>query len=249
VIDDVRGTLLALRAMYETLEISAPTVAEALVSRVTREKCDVRLERWSRRLLAQAEVDLTVSGREHIVPGKPYVVMSNHASHYDVPILFQAFPGTLRMVAKTELFRIPIFGGALTAAGFVEIDRSNSKRAIASLNAAREHLAKGVSIWIAPEGTRSRTGELGRFKKGGFMLAIDAELPVLPVGIAGSRDVLAAHGRVVRRGARVHVTFRPPVEHPRGENGAAARDALMASVHDEIVRALEDARAHVAGAR
>jgi 1-acyl-sn-glycerol-3-phosphate acyltransferase len=245
----VHGLLLALRAMSETLGISAPTVVDSVRARMSIARGDARLASWSRRLLEQAEVRLSVSGGEHVEPGRAYVVMSNHQSHYDVPVLFQAVPTTLRMVAKTELFKIPVFGRAMTAAGFIEIDRSNRQRAIASLSAARDRLAQGVSIWIAPEGTRSRTGELQPFKKGGFVLALETGLAVLPVGIVGSRDILAADAMVVRPGARVHVAIRPPIppRAPAGDTSPALRDALMAEVREAILAAIAAGRTRLAG--
>src|SRR5688500_16772309 len=115
------GIFLSVRAMYETFAISAPTVVEAARSRVTFDVVESRLARWSRRLLEQADITMTVSGAEHVARGRPYIVMSNHLSLYDVPVLFQALPTTVRMVTKTELFRIPVFGPALKIAGFIEI--------------------------------------------------------------------------------------------------------------------------------
>ncbi len=237
------GAILALRAVYETLAISVPTVADGAFTRETMVRSDERLARWSRRLLEQAEVRLTVEGQQHVEPGRPYVVMSNHASHYDVPVLYQAWPGTMRMVAKTELYRVPLFGRAMTSAGFIEIDRSNRERAIASLKVARQRLAMGISVWIAPEGTRSRTGELKPFKKGGFMLAMETGLAVTPVGIVGSRDILPVGHRWVRVGARVHVTIGRPIAAPvLTAEGNGARDRLMAEVRTAIDAAMARGR-------
>lgn len=226
----MRGKMLALRAMYETLAISAPTVLEALVGRVTLEKCDARLARWSKRLLAQIESELVVTGSEHIGTKESFILMSNHQSHYDIPALMQAFPRSLRMVTKTELFKVPIWGGALRASGFIEVDRKNRVRAIASLRRAKESLDRGISIWIAPEGTRSRTGELLPFKKGGFILAQETGLRILPVGIAGTRAILPAKAADVQRGVRVTVSFGAPIS-VEGD-----RDALITRVRDEILR-------------
>jgi 1-acyl-sn-glycerol-3-phosphate acyltransferase len=240
--DPASGVIVAMRAVYETFAISFPTVLDATLSRMTLEKGNVRLARWSRRLLDQAGVKLTVEGEENVACDKPYVIMSNHASHYDVPILFQAWPGTMRMVAKTELYRVPVFGPALTAAGFIEIDRSNRERAIASLRVARERLAQNISVWIAPEGTRSRTGEIGAFKKGGFVLAMETELPIVPVGVAGSREILPAGTRLVNRGARVHVVIGKPIAAPPLSAGNDARDALMREVRLALEEAYRRAR-------
>jgi 1-acyl-sn-glycerol-3-phosphate acyltransferase len=151
------------------------------------------------------------------------------------------------MVAKTELYRVPIFGPAMTAAGFIEIDRSNRERAIASLEIAKQRLAQGVSVWIAPEGTRSRTGELLPFKKGGFMLAMDTALPILPVGIVGSRDILPANGRLVQKGVRVHVAIQAPIEPPPPDAASTARDELMNRVRSAIERGVREARGALDG--
>lgn len=216
--------------MYETLAISAPTVLEAFVGRVTMEKCDARLASWSQKLFEQVQSQVKVEGLEHLAPMQSYIVMSNHQSHYDIPALMRAFPRTLRMVTKTELFKVPVWGRAMRAAGFIEIDRGDRVRAIASLRRAQESLKKGVSIWIAPEGTRSRTGEVLPFKKGGFVLAQETGLPIVPVGIAGTRDILPAKEATVRMGVTVHVRFGPPIL-PEGD-----RDALMTKVRAEILR-------------
>ncbi len=229
------GYALALAGMAETLAISVPTVADALRGRVTLEACDERLARWSRRLLEQADVRLSTFGLEALGAeraGETFVVMSNHRSVYDIPVLFQAFPRTLRMVTKTELFKIPLWGPAMRAAGFIEIDRKDRARAIASLAVARARLESGVNVWIAPEGTRSRDGALREFKKGGFLLALETGLRILPVGLRGTEDVLRSGSFDVRKGARVEVRFGAPID-PR-DYGMERRDELTAATRAAI---------------
>ena len=135
-----------------------------------------------------------VEGRDHMADGATYLVMSNHQSLYDVPVIFYVIGPNVRMITKVELFSVPIFGPALREAGFIAVDRSNRAKAIASLAIAKETLASGVHVWIAPEGTRSRTGELLPFKKGGFALALETGLPIRPVSVRGTRDALRAKG-------------------------------------------------------
>lgn len=200
------------RAIIETLQISVPTVLDSARGSLTPERCDRRLDSWSRRLLEQARVELSVSGMERLPEHEPFVVMSNHQSLYDIPVMYQALKRRLRMVAKKELFQIPLWAQAMRSAGFVELDRARSERAIASLKAAEQVLGEGTSIWIAPEGTRSRTGRLGPFKKGGFHLALSAGVRILPVTIDGTRDVLTAHGWSVKAGAKVRVVASEPVD-------------------------------------
>jgi 1-acyl-sn-glycerol-3-phosphate acyltransferase len=226
-------TLLHLgRAIVETATISVPTVIDAASGRITAEACDRRLDSWSRRLLEQADLSIETSGLEHAPQAEPFVVMSNHQSLYDIPIVFQVLRRRVRMVAKTELFRVPVWAAAMRAAGFIEIDRQNREKAIASLDRAREALEQGTSIWIAPEGTRSQSGELGPFKQGGFHLALDVRARILPIVINGSRDVLLARGWTVHPGKRVRVTICPPIA--TSEYGHARRGELVAAVRRAI---------------
>jgi 1-acyl-sn-glycerol-3-phosphate acyltransferase len=207
-----KSLTVSLSNIYETLAISWPTVADAILGRITKETCDARLDSWAKKIVGHARMTVTVAGGKNMAPGATYLVMSNHQSHYDVPILFWVIGANLRMLAKVELFKIPIFGEALRQAGFISVDRSNRTRAMKSLQAAKEVLASGVHVWIAPEGTRSRTGELLPFKKGGFTLALEAGLPILPISIQGTRSALPANGVFSVPDARVRVTISAPIE-------------------------------------
>lgn len=231
-------TLLHLaNGIFHTLRICVPTLVESAFGRLTQGTCDARLASWSDALLAYAEVKLEVEGREHLPPGEAFVVMSNHQSHYDIPVLFQALrPMRLRMVAKKELFRIPIWAPAMRVAGFVELSRGDRSAAIESLNSARASIEGGTSIWLAPEGTRSTTGRLGSFKKGGFHLASEAGARILPVTVDGTRHVLPAKGTRVTNGQRVRVVVHAPVAIGAFEE--ERRDALMAEVRNAIASGL-----------
>src|SRR5262245_59209404 len=136
-----------------------------MFGRLTREKVDARLRSWSGRVLDRADVRLDVRGRDAIDSAKAYVIMSNHQSHFDVPIACQTVPGSLRFIAKKELYGIPIFGQALEQAGMIRIDRQDRKSAIESLRVAGETIKKGYHVWIAPERTRTRTGAPGELKQ------------------------------------------------------------------------------------
>jgi len=219
-----KSLLLSLAGVYETFMISFPTVVDGALGRVTKESCDERLDSWGKKIVARARMEVEVVGRENLVPGQTYLVMSNHQSHYDIPVMFYVMGANLRMITKAELFRVPVWGPAMRESGFIAIDRSNRARAIESLDIAKRSLARGVHIWIAPEGTRSRTGELLPFKKGGFALSLDAGLPILPVAIRGTRDALVADGVRSRHGAKVRVTLFPHVD-PRAYSSLDAKDA------------------------
>lgn len=232
-----KSLALTLKTVYETLAISWPTVVDAALNRVTKEECDDRLESWSRKIVEHAKVTLDVRGREHMQPGKTYLVMSNHQSHYDVPVLFHVIGKNIRMITKKELFDVPIFGKAMMEAGFISIDRQNRQSAMKSLAEAKEKMAAGTHVWIAPEGTRSVTGQLGPFKKGGFALAMDAGLMILPVTISGTRDILIAKGVRSKHNAHVTITFHAPIDATKfsGKNG---REKLMEEVRGTIASAL-----------
>lgn len=200
-------------AVYHTLRICVPTVIQSAFGTLTTPTCDARLDSWSRAIVRYAKVDLTVDGLEHAPPDEAFVVMSNHQSLFDIPVLFQALrPRRLRMVAKSELFRVPIWSGAMRAAGFVEVNRENRIAAMRSLDRARAAIKNGTSIWIAPEGTRSSSGELGSFKKGGFHLAAGAGARILPVSVIGTEAILPAKGSRVEDGKSVKVVVAPPVD-------------------------------------
>jgi 1-acyl-sn-glycerol-3-phosphate acyltransferase len=230
---------LSLQNVYETLAISFPTMIEAFGGRVTKARSDERLDRWARNIVRNAGIQLEVAGRENLVPGETYLVMSNHQSLYDIPVLFEVAGPNIRMITKKELFRVPIFGAALEAGGFISIDRSDRHAAIRSLEKARALLASGTHVWIAPEGTRSRTGEMLPFKKGAFYLALEALLPILPVTLDGTRQALAAKGVRSRHGARVHVTIHPKIDPtPFAARGRKGRDELMEHLRDVLGSAL-----------
>lgn len=235
---DGKSLALSVRNLYETFAVSLPTVVDALRHRVTKELCDERLARWGRRVVENAGIDLEVLGREHLEPGETYLVMSNHQSLYDIPVLFQTIGANIRMIAKRELFHVPVFGGALEAAGFIAIDRRDRNAAIRSLDKARALMAGGTHVWIAPEGTRSLTGKLLPFKKGAFYLAFEAGLPILPVTLSGTRDALPAKGVRSARGAHVRATIHARLDpRPFADRGKQGRQTLM----DEVRRLIESA--------
>lgn len=226
------------KGILDTARISVPTVLDAARGRLDAEACDERLAWWSRKLFADAEISLVVRGRENLGDGREtFIVMSNHQSLYDIPALYRAIPDRrLRMVAKAELFDVPVWGRAMKAAGFVRVERGNRAQAVSALRTSSSMLEEGSLLWIAPEGTRSATGIVGPFKSGGFHLALETGHRILPVAIDGTRDVLPARGTIVRKGKRVVVTILPPID-PKAY-GKERRKELTAAVHDAIVEAM-----------
>lgn len=229
---DISKIAIPVLTTLETVRICLPTIVEASQGRVRREDCDQRLSEWSETAVRLAEIEVGVRGLEHVRPGETYVVMSNHQSSYDIFVLMHAFPGTLRMVSKIEMFRIPLLGGAMKAAEFVPLDRGDIKKAREGLAYAKGKLESGVNVWISPEGTRSDDGKLLPFKKGGFMLAIQTGARILPVSLVGTRDVLRSKSYEVNRGQKVEVVFHPAIETKK--YGISRRADLMRDVNSAI---------------
>ncbi|HJL00291.1 MAG TPA: lysophospholipid acyltransferase family protein [Polyangiaceae bacterium LLY-WYZ-15_(1-7)] len=220
----------------ETVRVSTPTIAEAALGRLEREAVDRRLEEWSRHGVEIADMRVRVEGREHVEPGQTYVVMSNHMSNMDILVLFHVFPSTLRMVAKIEMRKIPIMGPAMEAAEFIFVDRKNHERARRAIDVARERLTSGVSVWIAPEGTRSADGRLLPFKKGGFVLALGTGAPILPITLTGTHAVMKKGDPRITRHRTVTARFHPPVDV--GAWDWERRDELVAHVRGIIASGL-----------
>lgn len=229
--------LAGLRAIGHTVNITVSTVIDAALGRIDQDTLDQRLASWCRHMLDEAEITIVVRGREHLGDGhETFILMSNHQSHYDVPVLYRAIPGRIRMVAKAELFRIPLFGRAMRAAGMVEVNRSDRQQAMQNLRQSSSMLEHGTLLWIAPEGTRSITGELGPFKSGGFHVALDTGHRILPIAIDGTRRVLQSGTIAFTQGEHVTVTILPPID-PR-EYGPERRKDLMEAVRRSIASAL-----------
>jgi len=180
-----------------------------------------------------------VRARGVVTPAGPVLYMTNHQSHFDVLALIKVLPGQYRVIAKKELFAIPVFGWAIGLAGFIRIDRDNREAAFQSLDRAAEKIRSGVSVVIFAEGTRSPDGRLLPFKKGGFMLALRAGAPVVPVSISGSRAVLARDSLDVRPGA-IDVVLGAPVDTTAYT--LETRDALMAAVRRGVEAGFTDLR-------
>jgi 1-acyl-sn-glycerol-3-phosphate acyltransferase len=230
------GVFETLYGVYQTGRASVVTVAESLILPPDYDRYARRLGAWADRVVRAAKIDLDVRGREHVPRGEACVVMANHQSFYDIPVLLAAVSGRMTFVAKKELFRVPVFGRAMTTAGIVRVDRGDHAQAIASLSEATRQLREGRHIYIAPEGTRSATGALGPFKSGGFRMALEAGARILPVAIDGTRHVLPARKLVVVTGRRVVVTIQPPID--TREYGLERRKELTEAVRRAIAEPL-----------
>lgn len=189
--------------------------------------------RWGRQLLDAIGIRPQVVGLERLEPGRSYVYVANHVSFADVWVLLAVLPGSVRFVAKRELLRIPLFGMALRKGGQVVIDRHNLKSAFSAYDEAARAIRGGLSAVVFVEGTRSRDGRLQDFKKGPFVLAITAGVPVVPVYLEGTYQVLP-RGRLVARPNPVRVHFGTPIPteglayEDRDRLSARCREAMLA---------------------
>ena len=164
---------------------------------------------WSRLILVTTGVHVEVIGLDRLTPGRTYMFVSNHQSIYDIPILFWSLPYQLRIIAKESLGRFPFLGWHLRRTGHMLVDRRRPDRT-AIFTWASSLTEKGLSLIIFPEGTRSRDGRVAPFKGGGFYLALEAGLPVVPLSVVGSRHVMLK-GRLATYPGHVRLVVHDPV--------------------------------------
>ena len=229
------GWIDSLRVLGAMGRVTVPTLVDLVRGDLDRHTIDERTHWFAKRVVQVLDIQLTTTGAERVPQDRAYVYMSNHQSHLDVPMLYATLPSpTIRMLAKKELFDIPLWGRGLRAAEFVEVDRGNHDRAMASIAYAARLIADGVSIYLAPEGTRSRDGSIGPLKKGGFHLAKETGAPIVPVAIHGTIDILPRGAKKMTNGVAVRVTIGAPI--PVVDR---AIEDLMSDVHTFLVEHVE----------
>jgi 1-acyl-sn-glycerol-3-phosphate acyltransferase len=192
---------------------------------------------WARILAFLTPMRVRVEGRERIDRRQSYVLVSNHQSQYDILVLYGWLGIDFKWVMKQELRSVPGIGVACDRLGHIFIDRSNHAAAITTLDAAKEKIVDGTSVMFFPEGTRSRDGKLTVFKKGAFRMAVDLGLPILPLTVTGTRDVLPADTLDLMPGS-VRLVIHPPVA-VEGKTVEDCQD-LCDEVHDLIASALPE---------
>lgn len=237
----LRTIWVALVALVVTIPLASLVMLIAIV-RSTSPLIDPVIRFWARLLLLAAGVDLRTERMDTLDRKQRYILVANHYSYFDIPAIIASVPQPIRFMAKVSLFKIPIFGWALGRAGFIPIDRKNRRTAVKSFDLAAERIRKGNTIVVFPEEGRSRNRQMRPFQRGGFLLALKSELPILPLAIDGTWDVfrvgakritpapvtikvgepIATAGRSVREKEKLAEESRGQIEAMLGVYGTSA---------------------------
>lgn len=212
------GVYASLIMLLGRRDPAAPSVERLLMS-------------WAHLWMSLARIDLEVEGDENLDPATSYVIVANHLSNYDIMICFTALPVPIRFLAKKELFKYPLLSQAMRAIGVIEVDRAAHARAIDAINRQAELVrSRNHSLMVYAEGTRSRDGMTQPFKKGAFAIASGAGMPIVPVAISGTREVVPPGTTRVERHRRVIVRIGRPITHTRDVPITALRDETRSRI-------------------
>lgn len=188
---------------------------------------------WARTLLAVSGTRVEVIGRERLVPGENYIFASNHRSYMDTPVVLATIPGEFRFMAKSGLFKIPLLGGHLRRAGHIPVPLENPREAVRSMAEAGRIIRENrISVLVFPEGGRTM-GEMGAFREGAAFIAIKAGVPLVPMGLIGTHELLPMHSVHVRP-RKVRVVIGDPI--PTAELHIRQREELTTRLRNEITR-------------
>ncbi|MDL1963368.1 MAG: 1-acyl-sn-glycerol-3-phosphate acyltransferase [Deltaproteobacteria bacterium] len=231
----IRTLIIAIFTLPATIFLSSLTILVSLINRNGDLAYNIT-KTWAKFVLAVSRIKVTVQGSHNIRPDRSYIYMSNHQSNFDIPVALAYFPFKFRWVAKTELFKIPIFGNAMHRIGHISIDRSNRRAAFKSLKKAARNIQEGVSVLIYPEGTRSKDGNIGPFKNGGFVLAVESGASIVPVIIHGTWPIMSKDKILVKSG-NVTIEIQKPIETKNYNR--KTRDDLLKKVRNVICESFE----------
>lgn len=196
-------------------------------------------KRWTSTVTRLCGVDVDLRLPEAPLDAPAYLVMANHTSHFDVMGLYSTLEIDMKPVAKQSLGHIPLFGWALRSGAAIMIDRRDRERAVASIERAGRTIRGGKSVLMFPEGTRTPAGELGPLKKGPFHLALAARVPILPIGISGTGEILKTGDWKIRPG-KVVIRVGDPLETTSFEDSDEGRSALMNEVGTALKQLMRD---------
>ncbi|MCB9222874.1 MAG: 1-acyl-sn-glycerol-3-phosphate acyltransferase [Crocinitomicaceae bacterium] len=192
---------------------------------------------WSRTFLFLIGARVKVIGKEKVIPGQNYLIMSNHCSYADIPTLFRSMPLLLNFIGKEELRKVPFLGFYMKMSGMIFINRSNARRSLESIEAAAKLVKEGKNVVIFPEGTTSETGEIMPFKRGGLELAQASKSTILPVHIKGTCRIWPGSNNFNMRNGKITVTIGDPI--PFEEYGQKPTKELLVELREKII-ALEN---------
>lgn len=196
---------------------------------------------WSRIICMVLFLPVKVKGKENITKSKAYIIVANHQSIFDVFMIYGYLGIKFKWLMKKELAQIPLVGTACTKAGFIYIDRSSKMKSHASMTKASEILRRGMSMAIFPEGTRTGDGQIGKFKKGAFLLAQDLQIPILPVTINGTFQVMSRHA-VLPSWHRTGITIHTPIEPQKSEGLTEAEtNAMIRQISTDVAEIIGSA--------
>jgi len=195
---------------------------------------------WSRSFFWLMFLPVSVKGQEHIQKGQSYVFVANHQSMFDVWLVYGWLPVIFKWLMKAELRKVPFVGTGCKAAGHIFIDRRNAKAAMESLKEVEKQLVDGVCTVIFPEGTRTMDGEVGRFKRGAFQIAMDLGLPVIPLSLDGCFDVLPKGKPFVHRVACSMYIGEPiDLKQFKDAEGNPDANAAIEAVRDAVIKGMD----------
>ncbi|HUO85322.1 MAG TPA: lysophospholipid acyltransferase family protein [Thermoanaerobaculia bacterium] len=206
----IRTLWVGIVAVGATLVCATAVIVLTLVARDSR-LVEAFIRLWARMIVRAAGIRIAIENGEVLAPDQRYILVANHHSYFDIPCLFSVVPQPIRFMAKESLFRIPLFGWSLRSAGFIPIDRKNRKTAVRSFEMAGERIRRGNTIVIFPEEGRSREWKMRPFQRGAFLLAIKSQLPIVPLAIDGTYQVMPAARLRVKPGP-VTIRFGTPIE-------------------------------------
>jgi 1-acyl-sn-glycerol-3-phosphate acyltransferase len=186
---------------------------------------------WGRIALLANRVKVRVEGTERLNGKGPYIFMSNHQGYYDIFTLVSHLPYQFKWLAKKELFSVPFLGWTMAAVGYISIDRGGTRETVEAMNEAARKIRDGMSVVIFPEGSRSPDGSIQPFKKGGFTLAIKSKVPIVPIAISGSGNIMPKNRWTVAAG-EIRMFVGPPIEIQ--QYSLKDRESLMINVRETI---------------
>lgn len=230
--------LLLIKSIIRIILIAIVSIADSILMlinlfvRPDKYNFYKHYQNWSNRILRICNIKIDIVGLENIKSDKTYIYISNHSSLFDIPILFSSITDEIRIIYKKELEKIPIFGYGLKKSKFISIIRDDPKKALGSLNEAIRAIKENISVIVFPEGTRSKDGNLGEFKRGALILAFQSGKPIIPITIVGSFDIMPPDKKTINSG-NVKLIIHPEINLP-ADAGRKQENEFIQLLRDTI---------------